>query len=431
MAGIAISIFVPPGKGWLLPIAISLAALTFLLPIRPIYVATTIIALSMMSIIVLSPDPSDILITMLLAVGLLTGHMRLKQLSPQWPVNLALGVFMVSVFVSALAGAFTFGSIDWIYLGNLLAKVAFMYFIVLYVATPGRLKHVFFGYLISGLVAAGLLYAGILGFIDWQGILPAPGEVRFSALAGDPNILGSYLVLLIIWLLDELLAPKLWAGSRIIKAALLMIILLAAVLPLSRGAWLNLGIALAVYLLIGVGRRNLRRVAYMAGVLVLAGFLGAWLIGRMGYTEWLLERLDPGPSTFYRFQVQALAIGLVPSNIFGLGPGQSALVLGIPPHNLFVQVLAENGWMAFAALVFIVGSVTVSLIRRIPAGEDGPSSLSNAVILAAWIGLLANSLVIDMLYWRILWFLLGLALAQHLTRFNRTHRTYQHAQVSQ
>ena len=91
----------------------------------------------------------------------------------------------------------------------------------------------------------------------------------------------------------------------------------------------------------------------------------------------------------------------------GLGPGTSFDELGLEPHNLYLHVAVEAGWVAglsFIAFLLYTGS-RLPEVRR--AGEF--FSGQGRVLMACLPGVLTQSLFIDSTHWRHLWLLLAIA----------------------
>jgi O-antigen ligase len=105
-----------------------------------------------------------------------------------------------------------------------------------------------------------------------------------------------------------------------------------------------------------------------------------------------------------RFSTHEAAIKASLKNPLGIGPGQSEEYFNYATHNVYLRVLTENGFVGF---IGYFGFLLLTLIQAAIRSFKTRGELSNhyALALAALIGILLNSLVIDSLHWRHMWFL--------------------------
>jgi hypothetical protein len=370
------------------------------------------IALSCMSVLTLSPDPTDVVIMLLFIFGVSTGYLKIYVFSRARGVVIAFAVFLAFFVVSALVGVGLRGELDLTHFSYIFVKIAFCLFFWLYVTSHVESRIVFVGYLATAVFASSLVFLGISGLSAWSAIMPAAGEVRFAALMSDPNVLGAFLVPPVIWLLDEIVSPKLSRGFLIVKLIALPLIALASIVTLSRGAWLNLSISVTLYLLVSVLKGDVKKASIILVVVLAVVGAGIFVTFETDYSKWIMSRTELAQGDLHRFDVQSAGVIRSFDQVFGFGPGQSVHTLGMQPHNLFVQVLVDNGLFCLCALAFLILHVTFLLIRNIQKNIHFVNGLSAQVLFASWIGLLANAMVIDVLYWRVFWLLLGLSLAQ-------------------
>ena len=88
-------------------------------------------------------------------------------------------------------------------------------------------------------------------------------------------------------------------------------------------------------------------------------------------------------------------------------PGAVQTELTLNTHSTFVWSLFENGIIGFAALILLVLSTAAAAIRsaRLDHAREG---LGSAALLACWLGLSFNGVVVDTYHYRILWLLAAL-----------------------
>ncbi|HXG79183.1 MAG TPA: hypothetical protein VNJ31_07600 [Methyloceanibacter sp.] len=261
-------------------------------------------------------------------------------------------------------------------------------------------------YVFAALIAA---CAGLVGYFH---LLPGAAELfteEFGRVRGtfkDPNVLGAYLVPALLYVLYLLMRSGPVRGVFWLLAA--PILLFASVLAFSRGAWLNLAVSLAVYayfvfITAGSLRQRLKLVLYLlAGAIFAAGVTAAALsIPRvadlMGQRASLEQPYDVGPEG--RFGGQKKAFGLVLTHPLGLG----ALEFGRAYHHedvheVYLSMFLNAGWLG-GTFYFAIVLLTLWLGLQRVVRDRGGDGLS-AALMAAFIGMALEGVVIDTDHWR-------------------------------
>lgn len=248
---------------------------------------------------------------------------------------------------------------------------------------------------------AGALASALLGFLAFlrlpglEGLLW--GGSRAVAFFKDPNVFGAYLIpALLLSLVRIEQGRKGWLFPAIV-------LFLGILSSLSRGAWMNLGVTLMGWWFL----RPRRRLWLIATFVLLAGGIGLGTIlvpqspiaQRLGLMSYDVDR--------FSIQAQTLRISLVTP--FGYGPGLSEMVVDYATHNTYLRILGEIGWLGLFTCLFVISISTAwALYQALKR-----NSLWHEVYLAALLGIAVESLVIDTLHWRHLWFFLGLIWAKH------------------
>lgn len=396
------------------PEALFFAALVALLVtvlsafLRSFYDTLVFVAFALMGVVFLFPNPTDLMVFVLVVIGIVGGYVHLRNVRLLGLFNVLLALFVLFYIISVLAGYIVHGNVSIQFIANLLIKLAILYFLKMYVNSADDMRRVLSAYVTAGVMVSLVGIGAAEGLFTWSFAMPT-ADARFQALLNDPNVFGSFLVPLFVFLLDDVLKPRVWKIPRILKLALLVVFGLSILLSGSRGAWLNLAVALIVYGLFVIRSFGFRKAVHASGVVITIGLLGVWVVNQLGYASLLLARLGFQPYDAERFFFQLSGLELSMNNFFGVGPGQSGAVLGYATHNLFIQVLLENGWVSLLALIVVLGYVISSLLRRILTHYENPFGPSYVAIFAILVGLLVNALFIDILYWSIFWFLLGVA----------------------
>jgi hypothetical protein len=273
--------------------------------------------------------------------------------------------------------------------------------------------------------------AGVLGYFDVAGLGSLFTEYgRASGTFKDPNVLGPYLVLPIVYIVQSFLERR---AGFIKTLAVLSVPLAALFLTFSRGAWADL--VLGLVLLFGLTfitgpRPGIRlRVMIYAGACVVA--LLALLAVALSIDEvrqifeqraTLTQSYDVGATG--RFGNQLRSIPLLLSDINGFGPLRFHVHFGADPHNVYINAFASYGWLGglsyFAMIVatWVVGWRTV--FRR------GPFQSHAIAIWSALAAMTIQGYQIDTDHWRHFYLMLGLiwgiASAAHLTEPARSTR---------
>ncbi|MCG6889206.1 MAG: O-antigen ligase family protein [Gammaproteobacteria bacterium] len=361
------------------------------------------------SIVFFEPTPYDILgfTLLLLFFGL---GLRLPT-GLGTPVSL-LGVYIITnAFASALApdpvASLRPLIIHFYLLGN------WIFFICLIYENPARvLKVLYSGYLFAAIIAVTLGILGYYKLVPYTEQLIEYGRVR--SLFKDPNVYGPFLVPVALYLVARLESAT--HGEKFVFIGIFAFLTFGILLSFSRGSWLNMAIALVLYAilrpLIQPSARVRRRLMLQTGVVAvfLALFLG-WVINT-DHIQSMVERR--AKLQYYdvqaeggRFSRQLAVIKMALVRPLGIGEGQSRLRhnFGKEPHNIFLQVLIESGWIgALAFYSFLV----LTLVKAFKFLFQ-PSTIQ-AVYLASFvcvIGLLVQSLFIDSAHWRHLYLLLA------------------------
>jgi O-antigen ligase len=176
----------------------------------------------------------------------------------------------------------------------------------------------------------------------------------------------------------------------------------------SRGAWLNYAVAiLTMGVVLAMRRGGGGRAVVFLGVLLIAAVVVVVSIRVTGQLDFLQERAQVQTYDDQRFGAQSGGIELAERHPIGIGPGQFELVAPISAHSTYVRALAEQGILGFLALIALLYGTLLLAVRNAARGWD-TYGIGSAALLAAWCGILANSVFVDTLHWRHLWLVAGL-----------------------
>jgi len=200
--------------------------------------------------------------------------------------------------------------------------------------------------------------------------------MRVYSTFGNPNVLGEYFLLIIPLTFGALLITKTKPGRLyFFGAAVLMCICL--VLTYSRGSYLGIAIAAAVFLVL-LDRRFILPGILFAVLLVLA--LPATIIERF------ISIGDIGDtSTSFRVFIWMGTLNMLRDYWFsGIGPGEAAWAMVYPAyafsaiitphsHNLFLQITSDAGapgLIVFLGILYQYFKATFAVLRRKLQGEQ-------------------------------------------------------------
>ena len=273
------------------------------------------------------------------------------------------------------------------------ASFGYLLLYLLYALAYGKVN-------VARIAAAQIADSGTVG--SWRD--EALGATTFGG--GTINALGMWsAVALVLWIGAAVAEGR---NSRPVRFWLVSFSLMAMTLAtLSRGVWLGLAIAIALWLVLMRGRLRINRLAVLAGViglLVFGGSVSATPIAKIVVAR---ARSAVTPSKdgaiTERFRLWAAARELVRQDPV-LGVGAGGTIVGVPRvshyqksfvHNLYLQLSAEFGLLGsflWATLVACaMGRVVVA--RRMQAEDDRrtlhrmSSSLIVLLVLCLTIGL--------------------------------------------
>jgi hypothetical protein len=274
----------------------------------------------------------------------------------------------------------------------------------------GRLDTLRKGYLFAAW-CAGL--AGLLGYFDIGGL----GSVftlnaRASGTFKDPNVLGPFLVLPIIYTLHAVLTGRI----GLTRGFLLMSVpLLALFLSFSRGAWGNL-VAAALMMtgltfLTSASAAQRARIVFLTIVclllLVVAMLIALSFENIRSVFEVrasLDQDYDQGVTGRFGNQLRSIPLLLEAPN--GFGPLRFRWFFPEDPHNVYVNAFASYGWLGGLSFLALTAATCIAgwrvALRRAP--WQGHAVVLWSVLFVT----ILQGLQIDTDHWRHMYLMLGL-----------------------
>jgi len=360
------------------------------------------------SLAIIEPSPYEAMFLVALFGFMITGGIRLPRLVV--PLILLLLAFNLGGVFSLIPYLDQRKSVTFVAISIYLMVTAIFFATILSQDGEERLKAIRSGFVASAWVAA---IAGIAGYLDIAGL----GSIfslygRASGTFKDPNVLGPYLTLAVAFMVQDIMTGR---GRLVMSLAKLSVPMLALLLTLSRGAWINAvgSVGLLVLLIYLTSRSNGQRsrlvgqvAALSAGVIiVLLAALSSGEIGELVAQRAGLQSYDMGPTGRFGGQIRSLPLLLDLPN--GFGPLRfSSEMYGAAPHNVFLNAFASYGWLGgIAYLVLIVTTFFVgwrTVLRR------GPLQRHFLPIWSVFFVTALQGIQIDSDHWRHFYLLLGL-----------------------
>ena len=241
-------------------------------------------------------------------------------------------------------------------------------------------------------------------------------SIRVWSTLENPNVLAEYLLLVIPLAATGVYTSKSLNG-KIASAVAAGVMALCMLLTWSRGGWLGLAIAVAVFLVL-MDRRFI--VLGLVGVAALLMVLPDSIMTRLMSVGDLSDS-----STSYRVYIWMATVNMLKDFwLCGFGTGTAAFQEVYPrysfnavaaphSHNLYLQVFCENGIFGIAALFGTLCSSVVALGRTMTAAKDRRTRVQAGAVMAALAGFAAQSLTDYSFYnYRVMltfWVTVGLA----------------------
>jgi O-antigen ligase len=385
----------PPPYEVLFAVGIGLLATLALTIAR--YETAVALGFVLLAVVHVEPAPPDLVFAVVITVSLLTGGFNLR--STPTAITALIAVFLALNLLSAVevvngGRALMFFSITF-YL------VVFSLWVASYVTSARTARLVLYGYLAGAVLSA--LLASLALFVPFPGHDLFAHFGRARGLFKDPNVFGPFLVPAALILIEEILTPRLVRVGRLTKLLAFVALACGILFSYSRAAWLNAGVGVAVLVLVfAVRRGGGRRAASAFALLLVALATVTAAVAFTGSVKFLQERAQVQSYDAARFGGQLASIEAASRYPFGIGPGQIEEIADISTHSTYARVLGEQGVAGFVVILALMFVTLGAGAGNVLAGRD-TYGIGSAALLAAWCGILANSLFIDTLHWRHLW----------------------------
>ncbi|HEV7877468.1 O-antigen ligase family protein [Bradyrhizobium sp.] len=386
----------------------SLPALTVAPPIASLQRALLWSVGASGAIVFIEPSPYEFLTLAAIIIFLATG-LRLRLAF----IPLLVLLFLVNIgYTIGAANLMDKSEIaNWILTSWYLAATVIFFAMVVSEDTAARLDLLRRGLVTGGLIAA---LAGIAGYFN---LVPGGYDLltlyeRARGTFKDPNVLGAFLVLPMLFALQSVVSDRFGKSFR--SAIAFGIMSLAILLAFSRAAWGQLAMTSAFMLTLMVltsqSRAQRSRIIAMAlGAAVIVALLLVVLLSLDSIADMFRQRASFDQSydegRFGRFGRHILGAQMALDLPFGIGPLQFTKFFPEDTHNSYLNAFMSGGWISgicYPALVLI----TVILGFR-HVFIRVPWQRTYLAIFAAFLGTVGESFIIDTDHWRHFWMMLG------------------------
>src|SRR5580692_7032378 len=360
------------------------------------------------AIVFIEPSPYELLTLAACVIFFATG-LRLRLVF--MPLVFALVILNIGYSVGAIPFLDRPEVVNWIATSWYMAITVIFFAMVVSEDTAARLDMLRRGLIVGASIAAT---AGIAGYFN---LVPGGHDLltlyeRARGTFKDPNVLGAFLILPALFVLQSVVSDP--PGKSFRSAVALGIMALAILLAFSRAAWGGLVITAAfmLALMILTSRSHAQRsriiVTAVAAVIIVA-MLVAVLLSFDSVGEMFKQRASFDQSydegRFGRFGRHILGAQMALDLPFGIGPLQFHNYFPEDTHNSYLNAFMSGGWIAGICYPVLVFVTVIMGFRHVFIRV--PWQRAYLAIFSAFLGTVGESFIIDTDHWRHFWMTLG------------------------
>jgi hypothetical protein len=360
------------------------------------------------AIVFIEPSPYELATVAAIVIFFATG-MRLRLVF----MPLLLLLFLINVGYSICAVPFMDKPeiVNWIATSWYMAVTVIFFAMVVSEDTEARLDMLLRGLVVGAMIASLAAIGGYFNLVPGGHDLLTLYE-RGRGTFKDPNVLGAFLILPSLFLLQSVVSDP--AGKSFRSTIALGILALAILLAFSRAAWggliLTSAFMLAMMVVTSPSPTQRSRIVVMAvAAVIIVGVLLAVLLSFDSISEMFKQRASFDQSydegRFGRFGRHILGAQMALDLPFGIGPLQFHNYFPEDTHNSYLNAFMSGGWISgicYPTLVFIT---VIMGFRHIFVRV--PWQRAYLAIFAAFLGTVGESFIIDTDHWRHFWMMLG------------------------
>lgn len=355
----------------------------------------------------IEPSPYEIAFVLVLMVFAVTGIRFSQKLLP---LAALLLLFNIGGAVSLIPWMHDSDSVRFIAVSIYLMITAIFIAAIMAEDPLGRIDMLMKGYMIA-VWCAGI--AAVLGYFDIAG-LGARFTLygRASGTFKDPNVLGPYLVLPIVFALQYVLIGR----YNLVRGMLVISVPLAALfLTFSRGAWGNLVASAMVMVFItfltspsAAGRARIVLLTLASLLVAVAALMVALSFEGIREVFEIRASLDQSydQGVTGRFGSQLRAIPLLLDDPNGFGPLQFRWIFNQQdPHNVYINAFASYGWLGGCAWLALM--VATCYVGWRLAFRPAPTQNHAIAVWSVLFVTILQGIQIDTDHWRHVYLMLG------------------------
>jgi hypothetical protein len=359
-------------------------------------------------VVFMEPSPYEVASLLTIIVFVTTGLALRPALMPLIVMLLLYNIGFSLAVVQVLDQS---KPVIWVAVSWYLSATAVFFAAMLLTNTAERLSLLMRGVVLGGTIAsvvAILAYFRLLGpasdfFLMYD---------RAKAAFNDPNVLGAFLVLPALLMLQRILTGGIGKATR--SAVLLGLMVIAVLLSFSRAAWGQFALcaALLMFLTFVTTRSSNARLRILllaiAGIAVMILLLAALLsVDRVAELFRQRASLEQSYDVGHlgRFGRQILGAELALDRPFGIGPLQFHFIFPEDPHNTYLNAFLSGGWLS--GLAYAMLTLTTLWLGFRTVFIDTPWRHTYLAVYCAYVGTAVESVIIDSDHWRHYFLLVG------------------------
>jgi hypothetical protein len=300
---------------------------------------------------------------------------------------------------------------NWIATSWYMAITVIFFAMVLSEDTEARLDMLRRGLVVGAMIASLAAIGGYFNLVPGGHDLLTLYE-RARGTFKDPNVLGAFLILPSLFVLQSVVSERL--AKSFGSAIAFVIMALAILLAFSRAAWggLILTSAFMLVLMVVTSRTPAQRsriILMAVAAVVIAVALVAILLSFDSVAEMFKQRASFDQSydegRFGRFGRHILGAQMALDLPFGIGPLQFHNYFPEDTHNSYLNAFMSGGWISGICYPALVFSTVIIGFRHVLVRV--PWQRAYIAIFSAFLGTVGESFIIDTDHWRHFWMMLG------------------------
>jgi hypothetical protein len=360
------------------------------------------------AIVFIEPSPYELTTIIATVIFVATG-VRLRLVF--MPLLLLLILLNVGYSIGAIPFIETSEVANWIATSWYMAFTVMFFAMVVADDTLARLDMLRRGLIVGAMIASLAALGGYFNLVPGGHDLLTLYE-RARGTFKDPNVLGAFLILPALFVLQSVVSDPLGKSFR--NTIALGIMALAILLAFSRAAWGGLIITsafmLAMMVVTSPSPAQRTRIVVMAlAAIVLVVVLLTVLLSFDSISEMFQQRASFDQSydegRFGRFGRHILGAQMALDLPFGIGPLQFHTYFPEDTHNSYLNAFMSGGWISgicYPALVFVT---VITGFRYVFVRV--PWQRAYLAIFSAFLATVGESFIIDTDHWRHFWMMLG------------------------